>query len=297
MIKKYKIKNKKRVGSYPFVTVIFSITLALFVIGLCGLLLLQASRLSKNIQENLEIYVYLDRVDQQTIHQLDSVLKNKNYIQIKNDTAGIKFLSKEISAQKFMAEAGHDFVTFLGDNPLRDMFVINLKSEYYIDSKLKLIKEDLQKLPGVFEVVYQENLIQDIQKNIQRISFVLIAFSVLLLITIAVLINNTIKLAMFSQRFLIRSMQLVGAKSSFIRKPFLLRAAIHGFLSGLIASGILLILVQYANMQVEKLELLQNPVSVLMLLIMLCIAGAIIGLTSAYFSVNRYLQMSLDELY
>jgi len=297
MIKKNKLKNKKRVGSYPFITVIFSITLALFVIGLCGLLLLQASRLSKNIQENLEIYVYLDKVENQMVHKLDSVLKNKEYVQIKNDTAGIKFLSKEISAQKFMAEAGHDFVSFLGDNPLRDMFVINLKSEYYVDSKLKLIKEDLQKIPGVFEVVYQENLIQDIQKNIQRISFVLIAFSVLLLITIAVLINNTIKLAMFSQRFLIRSMQLVGAKSSFIRKPFLLRAAIHGFLSGLIASGILLILIQYANMQIEKLELLQDPLSVLILLISLCISGAIIGLASAYFSVNRYLQMSLDELY
>jgi len=258
---------------------------------------LQASRLSKNIQENLEIYVYLDKVENQMVHKLDSVLKNKEYVQIKNDTAGIKFLSKEISAQKFMAEAGHDFVSFLGDNPLRDMFVINLKSEYYVDSKLKLIKEDLQKIPGVFEVVYQENLIQDIQKNIQRISFVLIAFSVLLLITIAVLINNTIKLAMFSQRFLIRSMQLVGAKSSFIRKPFLLRAAIHGFLSGLIASGVLLILIQYANMQVETLELLQDPLSVLILLISLCISGAIIGLASAYFSVNRYLQMSLDELY
>ena len=292
-----KIKNKKRLGSYPFVTVIFSITLALFVIGLCGMLLLQASRLARNIQENLEIYIYLDKSAPEKIHHIDSLLKLKAFIQLKHDTAGVKFISKELSAQKFMAEAGHDFVTFLGENPLRDMFVINLKSEFYEGQRLKKIKDELLQIDGIYEVVYQENLIHEIKRNIERISIVLIVFSILLLITIAVLINNTIKLAMFSQRFLIRSMQLVGAKASFIRLPFLARAGLHGLLGGIIASLLLFFLLQYANFQIEKLELLQDPPAIIILLISLCAAGSIMGLASAWFSVNRYLKMSLDDLY
>jgi cell division transport system permease protein len=162
---------------------------------------------------------------------------------------------------------------------------------------MKLIKQDVEKIPGVFEATYVENLVEEINRNIYRISFVLLVFAALLLFTITILINNTIKLALFSQRFLIRSMQLVGATSWFIQKPFLMRSVWQGLLSGVLASILLFILLQYANTQIEELELLQVQEQIFMLLAGLCLMGPFVSLLSSYRSVNKYLQMSLDELY
>lgn len=298
-VKEVKIRKKKKLGSYPYVSVVFSISLALFVIGLFGLLILHASKLTQIIRENIEIQVYLN----QTISDNDQIkvqktLANKDYVATtENGEPKIHFISKEEAAESFIDQTGEDFIQFLGENPLRDAYVINIRPEYYEGKELQKIRLDIERINGVFEVTYVESLINSINKNIAKISVVLIGFAVLLVIIVAVLINNTIRLALFSQRFLIRSMQLVGATRGFIKRPFLFRSLMHGIIGGICASVLLILVLNYANQQIEDLDKLQEPVKIMIMLAGLMVIGGFMGLVSTYRAVNKYLKMSLDELY
>lgn len=272
--------------------------MALFVIGSGGLLLLQADKLSRMVRDNIEIHVYLDKyITPEETATLERKLALRPYLEPGENEANLRFISKDEAAKKFIQASGEDFVSFLGENPLRDAYVVKVRPEFYDSRKMKIIGEDLQKIPGVFEATYVENLVDDINRNLLKITFVLLVFAGILVITIAVLINNTIKLALFSQRFLIRSMQLVGATSAFIQRPFLVRALVQGFCSGILASGLLLVALYYANTELNELVMLQNDDSLLALCVGLCLMGTIISLISSYRSVNKYLRMSLDELY
>lgn len=293
-----KYKKKKKLGSYPYVSVVFSITLALFVIGIFGLLLLHTNKLTQLIRENIEIQIYLNKyiTESETI-KIGKMIASKDYINMADGEPQIEYISKDKAAKKFIEETGEDFTTFLGENPLRDAFVINIIPEYHNREKLSEIKTEIEAMTGVFEVTYMESLIDSINENITKISLVLAGFAIILLIIVIFLINNTIKLALFSQRFLIRSMQLVGAKSGFIQKPFLFRATFHGIIGGLLASAMLLLLMRYANTEIGDLSKLQDPEKILILMALLVIIGAVIGLFSTYRSIKKYLKMSLDELY
>lgn len=293
-----KYKKKKKLGSFPYVSVIFSITLALFVIGLFGLLILHSNKLKDSIRENISVQIYLDKfIKENDIIRINKLLTQKKYINKSGDKLSIEFISKEDAAKVFTENTGEDFVGFLGDNPLRDAFTIKVNPSYQHIDSLQNIKNELSKVESVFEVVYVQNLVQSINNNITKISLVLVGFTSILLITIVILINNTIKLALFSQRFLIRSMQLVGAKAGFIISPFVKRAGWHGFLSGIFASALLFGLLTYTNNVVEELKQLQSLNELLLLFGFVTTLGLIIGTTSTYRAVKKYLKMSLDELY
>ncbi|MBL6445931.1 ABC transporter permease [Fulvivirga sp. 29W222] len=291
-------RKKKKLGSYPYLSVIFSITLALFVIGLFGMLLLHTTKLTQLIRENIEIQVYLDKgiTDNQRI-QIQKTLSSKDYAVEKNDEVQISYVSKEEAAKKFIEETGEDFTNFLGENPLRDAYVLRITPEFHDSNKLKNIKAEIEKINGVFEVVYVESLVDSINDNMTKISVFLLGFAVILLIAVVILINNTIKLALFSQRFLIRSMQLVGAKASFIQKPFLFRASMHGALAGILASAGLYALMNFANRKIQDLETLQDADKILILFALLLVLGVFIGFSSTFRAINKYLKLSLDELY
>jgi len=293
-----KFKKKKKLGSYPYFSVVFSNTVALFVIGLFGLLLLQSRRLTQIIRNNIEIQIYLDKeISDSNISRLRNILSNSEYILKDNGNPQIRFISDEEAAQKFMVDTGEDFTEFLGDNPLHDALIISIKPEFQEIEKLNEIKKNIERLQGVYEVVYMESLITSINKNTAKISIILIGIMAVMLIIVLVLINNTIKLALFSQRFLIRSMQLVGAKSSFIQWPFLKRAIIHGLISGIIASLVLYNILMYANQKIDGLTELQNDFELIIVFISISVLGGVIGFFSTYRSVKKYLKMSLDELY
>lgn len=293
-----KYKKKKKLGSFPYVSVLFSITLALFVIGLFGLLILHSNKLKDTIRENITIQIYLDKfVTENDKIRINKLLTQKDFIAKEGENAQVEFVSKEEAAKLFIESTGEDFIDFLGDNPLRDAFTIKIDPAYQQVDSLANIENELSKVESVFEVVYVQNLVQSINNNITKISLVLVGFTVILLITIVVLINNTIKLALFSQRFLIRSMQLVGAKGGFIISPFVKRAGWHGILAGIIASALLFGLLTYANSVIEELKQLQSLNEILMLFGFILVLGLLIGMTSTYRAVKKYLKMSLDELY
>jgi cell division transport system permease protein len=293
-----KPSRKKKLGNYPHTMVIFSITLALFVIGLFGLLLIHASKLSNLVKESLEVQVYLDRnLTEPQLAALRSTFSKKEYIAYKGKEAQVRFFSKEEGAKEFIEETGEDFLGFLGENPLRDAYILKINPEFADSQHLKKIKADLQEVPGVFEVQYVESLIESINNNLRKLSIILLSFAGILILAAVILINNTIKLALFSQRFLIRSMQLVGATSFFIQRPFLNRATFQGIISGLLAALLLLALLQYTYYQINELYVLRDEFQIGILFLGLVVLGSVLGFFSSYHSVRKYLGMSLDELY
>ncbi|MDF9798446.1 cell division transport system permease protein [Catalinimonas alkaloidigena] len=297
-VKEVKHKKKKKLGSYPYVSVVFSITLALFVIGLFGLLILHANSLTRMIRENVTMQIFLNRtISENDKIQIQKTLAGKEYVAVDEEQPQISFISKEEAAEAFIEDTGEDFTQFLGENPLRDAYIIKINQEYQDTEALAKVKLDIERMNGVFEVTYVENLVRSINQNLAKVSLVLLGFAVLLVIIVAVLINNTIRLALFSQRFLIRSMQLVGATSGFIQRPFLRRSFMHGILGGILASVLLLFVLQYLNQQIEDIEQLQNPTNIMILMGLLLIVGGFIGFLSTYRAISRYLKMSLDELY
>jgi cell division transport system permease protein len=290
--------KKKKLGNYPHAMVVFSISLALFVIGLFGMLLINASKLSEIVKESIEMQVYLDRnLTEVQLDRLQKTLAAKEFIAYKGDTAQVQFVSKEEGARAFVDNTGEDFMALLGDNPLRDAYILKIAAEHTSSAQLKGIKNDLLSIDGIYEVEYVESFIESINSNIQKISLLLLAFAGILVLVVIILINNTVKLALYSQRFLIRSMQLVGATSFFIQRPFLNRAAWQGMVSGIIASALLFALMQYAYHEIEDLSLLRDEEQMYMLMIALIVLGCVIGFLSSYRAVRKYLGLSLDELY
>lgn len=295
-IKKH--KRKKKLGSYHYVSVIFSATLALFVIGLFGIVILQANRLTSIIKQNIEMQVYLDKdLSSSQRNRIQSELTSSPYALRLEGESPVKFISKEEAARQFIEETGEDFTEFLGDNPLRDAYTLRIDESFQSNNKLDSIANIIEDISGVYEVTYVKNLVDSINSNLTKLSLVLVGIAALLVVIVILLINNSIKLALFSQRFLIRSMQLVGAKSGFIKKPFLSRALLHGAVAGLIASGLLFGLKYFANQKIEGLEQLQQQELILALYGILVLLGALISYFSTYRAMNKYLKLSLDELY
>jgi cell division transport system permease protein len=296
-------KKKKKIGSYPNAMIIMSLTAALFLIGFCGLLVIQSKKLVSIIRQNIEVRVFVDKaVSKEGQDSLLTVLKNKPYVlnyMVNNTDASnpITFVSKEEAAKEFIEGTKEDFTAFLGANPLRDSYRVKIGEDYFEETKLQLIKKDIEKSPGVYEVVYQEDLADNINRNVTKIYAVLASFALIMLIIIVLLVNNTIKLAIYSQRFLIRSMQLVGATNGFIQRPYILRGAMQGTIGGILAGGLLIGLQQIAVRNVEGLAMLQEYNKLAILVGVVLTLGILIGIASTYQSLARYLRMALDDLY
>ncbi len=293
-----KARKKRKLGSYPFTSVVFSITVALCVLGLFGWILLHSTRLGTQIQESVEIQIYLNKnISKSDVNKIQTAVASKPYTLIKDNVPQVNFISKEEAAQQFIEDTGEDFKEFLGDNPLKDLLSVRIYGSYQSSDSLKLIKQEIESMRGVFELDYEESLVESINQNVTKIGMLLLALAVFALIVVVILINNTIKLALFSQRFLIRSMQLVGATGSFIQRPFLLRSMLYGCFAGLISCGLIYGFTLYMNETIDGLEDLQDAKGFIMLYGSILLLGMIVGYFSSLRAIRKYLKMSLDELY
>lgn len=289
--------HKKKLGGYPATGVVISITLALFVVGLFGLLLIYSQQLEVQVRQNIRMQVYLkSNVSETQRLEIKNKLLAFEFVS-KDEAMGLTFISKEEAAKKFIAETGEDFTNFIGENPLRDAYLVGIDPTYHSKEQMEVIKADLQKMNGVFQVFYVEGLIEAVNANVTKIGLVLASLILILLVTVALLINNTLRIALFSQRFLIRSMQLVGAKKWFIQRPFLIRAAGYGFLSGCVASCVIWLLSDYAQKSITDLKVLHHQEQFMLLLVVLLVLGIVMAVLSTFFSIRKYLKMSLEELY
>jgi cell division transport system permease protein len=292
-----KISHKKKLGGYPAVGVVISIALALFVVGLFGLLILYSQQLESQVRQNIRMQVYLkSNITETQRLQIENKLLSQEFT-AKGEGKAVLYVSKDEAAKRFIAETGEDFKSFIGDNPLKDAYLVTIDPAYHTRQQMEKIKGDIQKMNGVFQVFYVEGLIESVNENVMKIGLFLGGLILILLITVVLLINNTLRLALFSQRFLIRSMQLVGAKNWFIQRPFIVRAAGYGLLSGLIASALMWVLSDYVRKKITDLNLLHQQNQFLLLLSTLLLLGMIVATLSTFFSIRKYLRMSLDQLY
>lgn len=291
--------KKKKIGSYPNAMIVMSLTAALFLIGFCGLLVIQSKKLVSIIRQNIEVRVFLEKSETKAGQDsILSVIRQKPFVlTTPSEGTPIVFVSKEEAAKEFIEGTKEDFTTLLGENPLRDSYRVKIQEDYFEEQKLQQIKKELEKLKGVYEVVYQEDLADNINRNVTKIYAVLSTFALIMLIIIVLLVNNTIKLAIYSQRFLIRSMQLVGATNGFIQRPYIVRGAIQGLIGGVLAVGLLVMMQQLAVRNVEGLLTLQEYDKIVLLGAVILSLGIMIGVISTYQSLSRYLRMTLDDLY
>ena len=290
--------RKKKLGSYPYLLVLFSLIFSLTIIGFWGSILIVGNELQQTIKENINVQVYLQKeVDTDSILKIQTRIENRPYVLKKAGKSQVQYISRAASSKKFIEETGENFADFMGENPLRDAFIVKIDPRFSRTSQLKTIKEDLSSQDGIFEVVYTESLAESIHDNIQKLSLAAIIFTSIMVLVIFLLINNTIKLAMYSQRFLIRSMQLVGARAWFIQKPYLFRSFWLGILGGFIAAVILSLSINYGMQYLPEIKVFLSSEKLLILTGALIIGGGVICLLSSVFAVSRYLGRSLEDLY
>ena len=274
------------------ITTIVSIAMVLFAIGLVGLILLHAARLSGYVKENLGLTVFINKnVKEAEVIQLQKQLDASEYVR------STEYISEEKAAETYQQELGEDFVKFIGYNPLHMSIEVRFKSEYAGPEYFKLLSDELRKNAIVKEVYYQESLVSAVNENIRKITLILSGFSILLLIIAVTLINNTIRLSVYSRRFLIKSMQLVGATEGFIRRPFLSLSLLHGFIASLLAIGLLVGVISVSRREIPEIVSLQSLDLFLILFIFVIAVGFIISWISTYFAVRKYLRIKSDYLY
>lgn len=291
-------RKKTKLGRFKFISVLFSTTLSLFIVGLFGVIVIQAKTLTSIIRENIEIQIFLNKnLSDAEKTKIGKDLESKPYIMRKDEKSGVKFISQDEAAQSFLEDTGEDFTKFLEDNPLRDSYTLAIAEEYQTAEQIEEIVNEIKDMDGVFEVTYMADLVDSINQNLTKVAIVMGGFILILVFTVVMLINNTIKLALFSQRFLIRSMQLVGATRGFIRRPFLSRAFFFGILAGIIASALLFLIIEYTKANIDGFAMLQDYSLLYFLFGGLVLIGALLSLFSTLQAVNKYLNMSLDELY
>ena len=297
MYRERKKLAKKTFGNFPFLSVIFSVSLSLLLLGIFSLFLLSSIEVRKVIQENTEVNIFLNKnISSNQVDKIKRTLFTKDYI-LSNDESTLKYISSSDAAEEFSKEIGEDFVNFLGSNPLRDLIVLKISSDFFEKENLENIESDILKIPGVYEVDYSKEMIENINSNIRNISLVFGGIFIILFLISIILINNTLRIALFSQRFLIRSMQLVGATANYILKPFIFRGIIYGFISGILSSAILYSLIILINERINESNMIIGIEKLSIIFISLIITGILIVMFSTYTSVNKYLNSSLDDLY
>ena len=297
MYKERKKIAKKTFGNFPFISVIFSVTLSLLLLGLFSFFLLSSFNVKNYLESNTEINIYLNKkISPSQIEQIKRTLYTKEY-SLTNTESTLNYVSGEEAAKNFQSEIGEDFVDFLGNNPLRDLIILKINSDFFDLERLNIIESDILKIPGVYQIEYSKELIDNINKNVANISFVFIGLFLILLIISVILINNTLRIALFSQRFLIRSMQLVGATANYILRPFILRGMMYGLIAGIISSGMLYVIIEIADRRISNLELVISLEQLGVIFISLIFTGIIMVILSTYSAVSKYLNSTLDELY
>jgi len=288
----YKEKGTKRRLRSSYITSVISISLVLFMLGVMGLLILNAKQLSNYVKENIGVSIILkDNVKEVETRRLQKLLDATSYVK------STEFVDKETAAKELQKELGEDFISFLGYNPLLASIDVKLYAEYANPDSIAVIEKDFIQYSQVQEVYYQKSLVHLVNDNVKRISLIILAFSSLLFIISFTLINNTIRLSIYSQRFIINTMQLVGATRGFIRKPFMGKSLLYGILGALIANSMLSGVIYLSQKELHQVITFNNIEMVGVLFLLILLTGIFITWISTLFAVNKYLRLESRSLY
>ena len=288
---KDKLKLRKSLFSSYFSTIL-SISLVLFLFGLLGILLINTKRLTDYVMENVGVTLILkENTREVDILKLQKKLEATPYIK------STRFVDMNTAAEELKKELGEDFVDFLGFNPLLASMDVKVHAAYANPDSLTILEAKFLKFPEVQEVYYQRNLVKQLNSNVQKLGLIILVLSILMFTIFVALINNTIRLSIYSKRYLINSMQLVGATRSFIRFPFVIKSVLHGIYGAIIACFILLMIFFSYQPELKNLIDFQDSTSLALLVGGIFVFGIVMTALSTYFAVNKFLRMKFDQLY
>jgi|SRR5215217_1526739 len=291
-MEEFEVSESAKKTKTIYISTVFGISMVLLMVGLLGLLLVHANNLSRYVKENIVLNIFVDEAAREAdVRQLQTQLDANPAIK------QAIYVSKELAARNLQKDLGEEFVKFLGYNPLSQSLDVYLNADYANNAQITKLKEQLLKNPLVKEVKYQQSLVDQMNHNLTAISLVILAFAAIFVVVSVALINNTIRLAIYSQRFLIKSMQLVGATKNFIRKPFILYGIWHGILGGLIAIIILMGTLYLANLEIPDLVILQSNVEFGIVFLVVLGLGVFISGLSTWLAVNKFLRLKIYDLY
>tara|TARA_B100000902_G_scaffold19775_1_gene23724 strand:- start:6087 stop:6965 length:879 start_codon:yes stop_codon:yes gene_type:complete len=290
-----KQKNKKIFNTNIIssnLSIIISLSLVLFIIGSLALILINAQKVSNYVKENIGFTIMINK----EINEVE-IMRFQKELDAKEFSKHTKFISKEEATKNLSKELGEDFVTFLGYSPLLASIDVKLNASYANSDSLIIIKEELVKNNNVFEIYYQKDLVDKINNNVKKLATFLITFFLLLFIISFVLINNTIRLSVYSKRFMIRTMRLVGATNSFIQKPFIIKGLYQGLYSAIFAVFMLIGSMQLIQKETANILNINDLKIIGLVFLLIFFFGLVIGLISTLFAVKKYIKLTENELY
>ena len=283
-------QKRKLISSY--ISVVISIALVLFLLGCLGLLVLNAKKVADHFKEQVVVTIYLNESAKEVeINQLEKSLAMANY------TKSTEYVSKEEAAELMKAETGEDFMDFVGYNPLQNSIDVYLKADYVTNETLDGITEELANKKFIEEIRYDNDLVELMNDNVKKITFWVLILSALFTLIAVLLINSSIRLAVYSKRFIIKTMQMVGATKSFIRRPFIAKSVQLGVIGAIVALIGMGVVLYYMDLTFPELQLLKNPTLIAALFIVIFLLGVLITWISTFIATQRYLNLKTDHLY
>jgi cell division transport system permease protein len=283
-------QKRKLISSY--FSVVISIALVLFLLGCLGLLVLNAKKLADHFREQVVVTIYLnDSAKEVEVNQLQKSLAMADY------TKEATYVSKEKAAQIVKSDIGEDFMEFLGTNPLQNSIDIYLKADYVTNETLDGISAELSNKAFIEDIKYDNDLVEIMNNNVKKITFWVLILSVVFTLIAVLLINSSIRLAVYSKRFIIKTMQMVGATKRFIRKPFVTKSIQLGVIGAIVALIGMSVVLYYLDRTFPQLELLQKPILIGSLFAGVFALGILITWISTFIATQRFLNLKTDQLY
>jgi cell division transport system permease protein len=283
------IKRKLRTSS---LSTMLSISLVLLMLGSMGFMYINTNRLTNYIKENVGVSLILE----DNIKKVDRFQLQKN-LDASPWVKSSRFVSKDDAAKILESDLGEDFISFLGFNPLSASIEVFLNAEYASEQNFIALEKEIEANEIIKEIIIQKDLIDSINSNVRKLSLILVSFCVLLLIVAIALINNTIRLTVYSKRFIIRTMKLVGATNSFVRKPFLRSGLIQGVFSGLIGVILLISVLFSLHKEMPELLVLQDMYTIVLIFVGILLFGVLMSVIVTNIAVGKYLKMNENDLY
>ncbi len=285
-------KFQKRRVITSYFSVVLSVFLVLFLLGLLGLFVINSRRLSDNFKEDIVMTVFFkNEANDSVFKTFDAEMKKVKFAK------DYKFVSKDEAAKEHKEVIGEDFMEFLGTNPLYNSYDIHLKADYVTNPGFGKVERFMRANPMVADVVYDKQLITLVNDNIKKITFWVLLISALFTIISVLLINSSLRLSIYANRFIIKTMQMVGATKSFIRKPFIKRSMLLGLIGSLLAISVLLGVLFYIDYYYASLEIFTDVPLTIVVLASVLVLGLLITWLSTYFATQRFLNLRTDDLY
>ena len=285
-------KHQKRRLISSYFSVVLSIALVLFLLGLLGMLVLNAKKVSDHFKEQVVLTIYLkDSAKEVETNQLKTSLAMADYVK------STEYVSKEQAAEFMKAENGEDFMDFVGYNPLQNSIDVHLKADFVTSEQLEKIAIETMNKNFVDEVSYDSDLVNLMNNNVQKISFWVLIISGIFTVIAVLLINSSIRLSVYSKRFTIKTMQMVGATKQFIRRPFVWKSVRLGIIGAVLALAGMAVVLYYLNRTFVELGLLNNPLLIGLLFVLIFLLGIVITWVSTHFATQRFLNLKTDDLY